>query len=374
MEKINELIELIQNIELSQIINIIIAIVIVIFTVILSPLISYIISKIFNWKKSKEQIKEGILYNCLKSLIIVGGIYVATLIIGFSKEIDEFIQKIYRLSIVWIIAKTTADALTKGKILKSKLKGKENDPVINIINKTIKVFLYIFAGYLSFKEFGFDLGSLLTGLGLSTAIIALAAQDTFRDIFSGLSIFWDKPFAIGDYVEIGTTVKTISGTVEEISFRSTKLRTPEDAIVTIQNSNISTQNIINWSVIKKRVYKTNLKLPLETDEATIEKIINRIKFILKYNKDIIKESTNVYFNTIDADGVNINVYVETKIVNYAEYQKLCNKLNLIMLNILETQQVKLAYPGQNIYIKSFEKEYNETKPVKMHSKAVKIEK
>lgn len=374
MEKINELIEWIQNIELSQIINIIIAIVLVIFTVILSPLISYIISKIFNWKKSKEKIKEGILYNCLKNLIIVGGIYVATLIIGFSKEIDEFIQKIYRLSIVWIIAKTTADAFTKGKILKSKLKGKENDPVINIINKTIKVFLYIFAGYLSFKEFGFDLGSLLTGLGLSTAIIALAAQDTFRDIFSGLSIFWDKPFAIGDYVEIGTTVKTISGTVEEISFRSTKLRTPEDAIVTIQNSNISTQNIINWSVIKKRVYKTNLKLPLETDEATIEKIINRIKFILKYNKDIIKESTNVYFNTIDADGVNINVYVETKIINYAEYQKLCNKLNLIMLNILETQQVKLAYPGQNIYIKSFEKEDNETKPVKIHSKAVKIEK
>ena len=74
MEKINELIEWIQNIELSQIINIIIAIVLVIFTVILSPLISYIISKIFNWKKSKEQIKEGILYNCLKSLIIVGGI------------------------------------------------------------------------------------------------------------------------------------------------------------------------------------------------------------------------------------------------------------------------------------------------------------
>ena len=79
----------------------------------------------------------------------------------------------------------------------------------------------------------------------------MAAQDTVKDVFSGLSIFWDKPFAIGDWVEIGD----VSGTVENITFRSTKLRTTEDTIITIQNSAISSENIINWGVIKKEYIK-----------------------------------------------------------------------------------------------------------------------
>ena len=94
---------------------------------------------------------------------------------------------------------TIADIFRKGKIFKSKIKDRANDPMINLVNKIIKVVLYIIAGYITLKEFGYDLGGVLAGLGLSTAIIALAAQDAVRDMFSGLAIFWDKPFAIGDF-------------------------------------------------------------------------------------------------------------------------------------------------------------------------------
>ena len=139
---------------------------------------------------------------------------------------------------------------------------------------------------------------------------------------------------------------------ENITFRSTKLRTTEDTIITLQNSAISSQNIVNWGVINKRIYKANLKLPLETEEVTVEKVLNRIRFILKYNKDIIKNSVNVHFNQIKDDGINVYIYLETKITAYGEYQDFCNKINLTLLNILETQDIKLAYPGQNIYIKS----------------------
>ena len=354
MNKIDELIQWIQNIEISQIINIMIAIVLIILTVIISPFISLLIAKIVNFKKSKKEIKEGIAYNNLKRFFIATGIFLSLMIMEFNSDIETFIQKVYQVSTIWIVSKTVIDIIVKGKIFKSRFKDKANDPVINIVNKIIKIVVYIIAGYLSLKEFGYDLGVVLTGLGLSTAIIALAAQDAVRDMFSGLAIFWDKPFAIGDWVEIGTGTTTISGSVQEISFRSTKIKAADDTIITLQNSNISTQNIINWSVIEKRIYKTNLKLPLETEEITVEKVINRIRFILKYNKDVIKESVNVYFNTIGADGINIYIYLETHIVNYAEYQKFCNKLNLTILNILETQDVKLAYPGQNIYIKDIE--------------------
>ena len=379
MDKIDELVTWIQSIEITQILDIIIAIVVAIFSVIISPLLSLLIAKIFNWKKKKVELKDSVIYTTFKSFFYVSGIYLAIQILDFNAEIQDFINKVYRVVILWIIAKAIVDLFSKGKIFKSKLKDKANDPVVNIVNKIIKIIIYIFAGYLSLKEFGYDLGVVLTGLGLSTAIIALAAQDAVRDLFSGLAIFWDKPFAIGDWVEIGTGTTTISGSVQEISFRSTKIKAVDDTIITIQNSSISTQNIINWSVIKKRIYKTNLKLPLETEEITVEKVMNRIKFILRYNKDVINESVSVYFNTIQTDGININIYLETHIVDYAEYQKFCNKLNLTILNILETQGVKLAYPGQNVYIKGIEetperKEKIREISAKKHSKVTKANK
>ena len=347
MDKINELIEWIQSIELSQVINVIVCIVAIIFTVIISPFISYAIAKIFGWKKTKQEIKDGIIYNTLRYFFIATGIMLGVKILGLNENLNNLINKVYRIAIVWIIAKTVSDIFSNGKILTSKFKDKANDPMINIINKAIRVVLYILAAYLTLKEFNYDLGGILTGLGLSTAIIALAAQDTFKDVFSGLAIFWDKPFAIGDWVEIGE----VSGTVENITFRSTKLRTTEDTIITLQNSAISSQNIVNWGVINKRLYKANLKLPLETEEVIVEKVISRIKFILKYNKDIIKNSVSVHFNQIKDDGINIYIYLETEITAYREYQDFCNKINLTLLNILETQGIKLAYPGQNIYIK-----------------------
>ena len=379
MNKIDELVTWIQSIEITQILDIIIAIVVAIFSVIISPLLSLLIAKIFNWKKKKVELKDSVIYTTFKSFFYVSGIYLAIQILDFNAEIQDFINKVYRVVILWIIAKAIVDLFSKGKIFKSKLRDKANDPVVNIVNKIIKIIIYIFVGYLSLKEFGYDLGVVLTGLGLSTAIIALAAQDAVRDLFSGLAIFWDKPFAIGDWVEIGTGTTTISGSVQEISFRSTKIKAVDDTIITIQNSSISTQNIINWSVIQKRIYKTNLKLPLETEEVTVEKVMNRIKFILRYNKDVINESVSVYLNNIQTDGINIYIYLETHIVDYAEYQKFCNKLNLTILNILETQGVKLAYPGQNVYIKGIEetlgrKEKIREMAAKKHSKVTKTNK
>ena len=303
MDKINELVQWIGSIELSQVINVIICIVAIIFTVIISPFISLAIAKIFGWKKTKKELKNGVVYNASKYLLIATGVLFSTKILGLNEDLNNFIDKLYRIAIVWIIAKTASDLFSNRRLLTSRLKDKANDPMVNIINKIIKVVLYILAAYLTLKEFNYDLGGILTGLGLSTAIIALAAQDTFKDVFSGLSIFWDKPFAIGDWVEIGD----VSGTVENITFRSTKLRTTEDTIITIQNSAISSENIINWGVIKKRIYKANLKLPLETEEVTVEKVLNRIRFILKYNKDIIKNSVSVHLNEIKEDGININI-------------------------------------------------------------------
>lgn len=351
MDKIQKIISFIKEIEISSVINLIIALAVIIIFLLLSHILAYWIVRLFVKEQDKKEIKQGDLYKSLKSFFNFSGIYIATKILNLNTDQNLFIDKFYRIVIFWTVARAISGIFEAREILIDKLNKesdiKKNAFMTSVVGKIVKIILYIIALYLSLKEFNYDIGGIATGLGLTGAVVALAAQDIVKQIFAGLTIFIDKPFEIGDWVEVGD----ISGTVEDITIKSTKIRTIEDTVVTVPNDTMTSSSIINWGKIKKRIYKANLKLALETEETTVEKVINRIRFILKYNKDIIKDSISVQFNKIDNDSINILIYVETTITKYIEYQYFCNKLNLTLLNILETQGVRLAYPGQNIYIK-----------------------
>ena len=157
----------------------------------------------------------------------------------------------------------------------------------------------------------------------------------------------DKPFEIGDWIEANGT----SGAVEDLSLRSTRIRTANDTIVTIANDTLISENIVNWGKIGKRIFEADINLALETKEVTIEKITNRIRFILKYNKEINPDTVMVNFNNIKETGINVHIRAATSITDYMKYTDFCHKTNLTIMNILESQGVKLAYPGSNVYIK-----------------------
>lgn len=364
METFQKLIEWIRTIQKEQIINFIIAIVIILVLFFFSSFMSYILVKIFYRKQEKEDIKQSNLYKAIKLFFKLLGVYVASKVIELNEVQNIFCDKCFKVVVMWTVARIISGIFETRTIILENLnktaKIKKNLFMSSLTDIIIKTILYIIAGYLSLKEFELDIGGLAAGLGLTGAIVALAAQDIVKQIFSGVAIFVDRPFEIGDWIQIDE----IEGSVEDISMKSTRVRTIEDTMVTIPNSKITEENIINWGKIGKRVYRTNLKLALETKERTVEKVLNRIKFILKYNEQIIKPSMIIECNKIVDDGINIYMYIETTVIDYREYQRFCNKLNLTLLNILETLGVKLAYPGQNIYVK----EMNDLKGEKQETK------
>lgn len=350
MDKINEIIELMKNVETSQIIDVIVAIAILILFMIMSSGISYFVIRIFFKKVRKEDIKESLLYKTVRIFLNFLGIYIALRILKLTEEQYTFINKCFRIVVIWSVVSSISGILEL-RILALERKensfNKKDKFASKVVATIIKITLYVIAAYLSFKEFNYDLGGIAAGLGIGGAIVALAAQNVVKQILAGLAIISDKPFEIGDWIEVGD----VAGTVEAITWRSTKIRTTKDTIVTMDNNELIISNIINWGKIEKRVFKTDLKLPLETEEKIVEKVMNRIKFILRYNEDIIKDTIRVNLSEIQENALNISIYLETSIVNYGEYLKFCNHLNLTILNILESQGVSLAYPGQNIYIK-----------------------
>ena len=231
--------------------------------------------------------------------------YIASKILNLNESQDEFCYKCFEVVATWTLARIVAGVVEAREIFNRKnQKNRNNALFTSVASKAIRIILYIIALYVTLKIFGYDIGGLATGIGLTGAVVALATQDFIKQIISGLAILTDKPFKIGDWIDIDN----VSGTVEDITIKSTKIRTIDDTIVTVPNDLVTSSNVVNWGMISKRVFNGNLRLALETEESTMEKLINRIKFILKYNEDIITNSIRVNFIEVEHEALNIVKY------------------------------------------------------------------
>ena len=357
MEQINNIINFFKNITQEQLLDVGIALIIIAVLIILSPILSYLIIKMFKFReKDRKKIKSNPFYNPLKALFICVGIYIGIFVINPPQGVMTICKQILDIAIICSIAKGLVNFVDPKKGIVKKLRNDDmpdgNKTVASFTSKILKYVIYIGAGLLILAVFGINPSSLIAGLGVGSAVVALAAQDFVKSLISGFSIMSDKPFLVGDWITVGTN----EGEVIEISFRSTKIKTSDNSIVTMQNSIFSTNNVVNWSRMKQRRYAMNIKLPLETNSDKIEKIVNRIKFVLENNKDIVEGTAQVYFNTIELDGVNVTIYMYTEIINYTDYLAFRQKINEDVLKILESEKISIAYPGQNVYVHQVEEE------------------
>ena len=187
--------------------------------------------------------------------------------------------------------------------------------MFRFVLKAIRIVIYLIAGFLVLTELNYNINGLVAGLGLGSVVITLAAQDTAKNLFGGLVIFLDKPFIVGDWIEL----EGYEGTVEDITFRSTRVRTFENSLVNIPNSVIANSSIINWSKMEKKRNKVNLCLELDTPLEKVQIVQKRIKDMLIQHDDVIDETIIVRFDNITDNGINLMVSSYTNSIDYASY-------------------------------------------------------
>ena len=193
----------------------------------------------------------------------------------------------------------------------------------------------------------YNLNGLVAGLGVGGVIVTLAAQDTAKNLFGGIVIFLDKPFIVGDWIEMAP----YEGTVEDITFRSTRVRTFENSVVNIPNSIISNSSIINWSKMEKRRYKTNLCLELDTPLEKLDIFQKRVREMLQQREAIYDESIIVKFDEIKDNGINVLVSSYTESVDYTSYLSEKENINRKIMKILREEHIELAYDTKTLYVK-----------------------
>ena len=191
-----------------------------------------------------------------------------------------------------------------------------------------------------------DLSKLLTGFGIGGAALALIAKDSLASIISGMFLLLDKPFVIGDWIN----VDSVEGIVEDISFRSTRIRTFSQGLVIIPNHTIHNANITNWSRMEKRRVHFELGIAYGTSIEQLKQCTELIRDLLGTYESIEKETYLVHFTNFGTYSLNIQITYYTFHTTLPEYLALQEQVNLDILAICEKNQIDIAFPTQTLLV------------------------
>ncbi len=354
MERVKNIFSTFFDINSFSIRNLIIAIVILAIFFIFKGFLSGIIIKIFSKSKDKDSIRKNSFYNPLKLFFCSLGLYLALTSLNPTEYFNSIIIKVFKLIIIllatYAIGKLVSPKSRFEKALRKKM-NKANDGMIKTICKTLKVVIYISGSLIVISELGFNVSTLLAGIGIGGIAIALAAQDTASNIIAALMIILDKPFEIGDWICVGT----IEGSVEEVTFRSTRIRETQNAVVSIPNSTIVNSNITNWSRLQKREISMNLVLDFNTSLKTVADVQNDILILIEQEENIVKDGYYVKFDEIAANGFDLKIFFYTSIINYIDYLTYLDSINFKIMSILQKHKCNLAYDTKTLYLRNDKK-------------------
>jgi MscS family membrane protein len=305
--------------------------------------------------KTQTNLDEKLLYafeKPIKSAIILIGIFFSAKY--FASELgyttSNFSISLIRSILIGLFSWGLYNLTMEDSLLYNKLQEKFNFSIDKIIYtflaKIIRFVLIALTLSIIAEEFGFNVNGFITGLGIGGLAVALAAQDTLGNIFGGFAIILDKPFSIGDWIKSDSG----EGTVEDISFRSTKIRTFSNAIITVPNSKLSNESITNWTKMQKRRITFNIAITYTTPINKLEICISKIKQMLLNHPEVHPETIFVNFDKINTSSLDIFLYFFTNTTNWGKFLDIKENINYKIMEILQEENVSLAYPSRSIYI------------------------
>jgi MscS family membrane protein len=191
--------------------------------------------------------------------------------------------------------------------------------------------------------FGFNISSLITGLSIATAAIALSLRESLENLIASFIIFFDKPFTVGDLVH----VQQVTGTVEKIGLRSTRIRTDQKTFVSVPNKQMVDSILDNLTLRTQRKAEIRLEVGVNVSSESLNKFIEAIKTKLVYQ--LIEESS-VFLSEIRSNSFLISVDFFTAPIAMKEFQKLKQQKNLEILKLMEEMKIELAGASSDIKI------------------------
>jgi len=335
-----------------------ISLIIIVSALILNKLIVLLSRSIFRKAEEKESRKHTVvLLRSIVSPILLGimllAIWIAATRLHWKVQIYKDISKSYHLLIVlnftWLIVRLVTallDEQTRRRAEKNKAANLPADNnLIPLIKKIVVVFIWAMGVVTALNNAGINVSALLTAMGIGGIAVALAAQDTVKNVIGGITLFADRPFKIGDTIHFDS----INGSVEDIGIRSTKIRTFDKRIITIPNSKIVDAAIENISGEPHRRVVMNLGLTYNTPAEKMEEAITILKSIPQTVKEVENKELSAVFSSFEASALVINyIYFIRK--SAPDIVEVMSKVNFEILRRFNQAGLNFAFPTQTVHV------------------------
>ena len=334
-----------------------VALAIIIGTFVATKIVYWVLSNILRKlsAKTKTNLDDVLIDKLEKPIrysILIIGYWIAIHYIYIENEgVMNFLEAVASIAAVLTLTSITSrvfDALVTEVVqpMVEKTEGGADNYILPIISKAVKGIIWTFGIIIGLDNIGFDITAMIAGLGIGGLALALAAQDSVKNIFAGIMIFLDKPFKIKDRIQI----EGFDGVVEEVGLRSTRIRTLDGRIVTIPNSTFTDNSVVNVTSQPALKIVLNLGLTYDTDEVGMQKGVDILRQIVADNSDILEEDCSAGFKDFGdfSLGILFIYYVKPE----AHWLDSQNTISKEVLARFTAAGLDFAFPTQTLLNKS----------------------
>ena len=284
--------------------------------------------------------------------VFIAALWYGQHLLSLTEQIADFYNRgvmiLFFINAAWYLVRLINGAIVHYiKPLTKKTETDLDDHLLPLMRKLVNFVIYAIVLIMVIDKLGFNVGSLLAGLGIGGLAFALAAQDLVSNLFGGIAILMDKPFKIGDRIKVGT----VDGYVREIGLRTTRVETFGGTMMVLPNSKVVDSVTENVSAEKERRMVFTIGVEYGTTIAKLEKgkelIIKNIKAV----KGLNHKQFSVNFVEFDDSSLNIRTQYWITMDGMDDYFGVQDKLNMGIKRDFEKAKIDMAFPTQTVHVK-----------------------
>ena len=224
---------------------------------------------------------------------------------------------------------------------------KIDDLLIPLIRKSVKIFIFAVGLIYIANSLNIEILPLLTGLGIGGLAVAFAAKDTIENFFGSIAVIVDHPFEVGDWI----LVDGAEGTVEEIGFRSTRIRTFYNSIITVPNATLVRAKVDNFGRRKYRRFKTHIAIAYDTNPDTIEAFCEGVRELIRVHPYTRKDYYHVWLHQMGDHSLNVLLYMFLETPDWQTELRERQRLLLDIIRLANKLKVEFAFPTQTLHLR-----------------------
>ncbi|MDE2854045.1 MAG: mechanosensitive ion channel [Chloroflexota bacterium] len=288
----------------------------------------------------------------LRLAVVAFSLFSVTEIFAFDSIVEEFAQTVARslfvASAFFALVRWFDVVSTHPEIFQRITGWAIPERLLPFLNTVVKFLIIAVGAIFVLQALQYDVAALIASLGVIGLGISLASQDTVSNMFGFAAIVTDNPFKVGDFI----TTQAVTGIVESVGVRATRVRQLDQALVTVPNNLLTNAAVLNRTRLEKRRLDATLNFTYSTNSDQLRAVVAEIRELLQNTEDIDPESVIVHFVAFNSSSLDVRIICQVLLSDWREFTAKQEQVFLEIMSIVERLGIGFAFPSRSIYIES----------------------